>query len=549
MPSADALYDGAACGLLAAGTDGVILRANTTLCGWLGYQQAELEAMRVEDLLTMGARLFHQTHCAPLLQMQGSVAELQIQLRHKDGSRVPVLMNVVRNRSRDTLIDKYAFFIVADRRSYERELLAARKVAEASLGARRDAEAELRRINEQLSCADRSKDEFLATLAHELRNPLAPMRNALEILKMKSVAAHGNDRLLEIFDRQLYQLTHLVDDLMEVSRITQGRMELRRTPLPLAAVMQSAVADVEGMIESCAHRLHLSLPDETLVVDADLTRLTQVITNLLTNACKYTPGGGDIWLSGASEGEVAVISVRDTGIGIPEDALSSIFEMFSQLEPALTRSRGGLGIGLALVRGLVDLHGGTVSASSAGTGQGSEFVVRLPLTRQAVAAGEEQAPRSAGERQRVLVVDDNADAADTLSMALELHGYEAGTAYTAESGLELAAASAPRVALLDIGLPDMNGYELARRIRTAPWGKDIVLIAATGWGQASDKQRARDAGFDHHLTKPIDFEALSEILTAALSRVLPPPKPGTDHSFLKTFANSLYFLIFIWLNR
>jgi CheY-like chemotaxis protein len=292
-------------------------------------------------------------------------------------------------------------------------------------------------------------------------------------------------------------------------------MELRRTPLPLAAVMQSAVADVEGMIGACAHRLHLSLPAATLVVDADLTRLTQVISNLLTNACKYTPGGGDIWLSGASDGEVAVISVRDTGIGIPEDSLATIFEMFSQLEPALTRSRGGLGIGLALVRGLVALHGGTVSASSAGTGQGSEFVVRLPLTRQ-VAAPDQAAPaRSAGTRQRVLVVDDNADAADTLAMALELHGYAACTAYTAAAGLELAG-SGPRVALLDIGLPDMNGYELARRIRGTGCGRDMVLVAATGWGQASDKQRALDAGFDHHLTKPIDFEALSAILATAL---------------------------------
>jgi signal transduction histidine kinase len=517
LPSAQALYDYAACGLLVAATDGLILRANATLCGWLGYQQPELaETLRVQDLFTMGARLFHLTHCAPLLQMQGSVAELQIQLRHKDRSRVPVLMNVVRRRHGDALVDEYAFFIVADRRSYERELLAARKAAEASLEARLDAEAELRRINEQLSRADRSKDEFLATLAHELRNPLAPMRNALEILKMKATAVAGNERLLEIFDRQLHQLTHLVDDLMEVSRITEGRMELRRTPLSLATVMQAAVADVDVMIASSSHRLHLSLPDEALIVDADLTRLTQVIVNLLTNACKYTPSGGDIWLSGASEGELAIISVRDTGIGIPEAFLSSIFEMFSQLEPALTRSRGGLGIGLALVRGLVTLHGGTVSASSAGTGQGSEFVVRLPLTRQQAVPGQDQPLRSAGGRQRVLVVDDNADAADTLSMALELHGYEARTAYTAEVGLELAAAAPPRVALLDIGLPDMNGYELARRIRAAPWGQGIVLIAATGWGQAADKQRALDAGFDHHLTKPIDFEALSEILTTTL---------------------------------
>ncbi|WP_242404448.1 hybrid sensor histidine kinase/response regulator [Janthinobacterium agaricidamnosum] len=508
------MFEHAACGLLLADANGNILRANSTLCHWLGYLSAELTggAMRIQDLLTIGGRVFHQTHCAPMLQVQGSVAEVQFDLRHRNQSRIPMLINIVRRNHGGAIFDEFALFIATDRRSYERELLAARKAAEASLEAKLGAEAQLKAINQQLSAADRRKDEFLATLAHELRNPLAPMRSALEILKLQSQGEPTHNRVLGVFERQMQHMTHLIDDLMEVSRITQGRMALRRSIIDLASVMRAAAADVHDMIEAARHTLTISLPEENIAIDADATRLTQVIVNLLTNACKYTPAGGQIRLAAQRRDGYAVISVADSGIGIPPESLSNIFEMFSQLEPALERSKGGLGIGLALVRGLVALHGGTISADSQGAGLGSTFTVRLPLTDAAVDTDAAAAPVHEKQALRVMVVDDNIDAAETLTMALDLLGYQARNTGNAAHGLALAQEFTPHIALLDIGLPDMNGYELARRLRQTSWGAGMTLIAATGWGQDSDKQLALEAGFDHHLTKPIDFDQLQTLL-------------------------------------
>ena len=513
LPADSALFEHAACGLMLAGLDGIILRVNTTLCSWLGYQADELLGrLRLQDLLPMGGKVFHQTNCVPLLQIQGSVAEVQFDLLHRDGSRLPMLLNIVRRHHGGQLLDELAIFMANDRRSYERELLLARKAAETALEARLGAEAQLFESNQKLLMADQRKDEFLATLAHELRNPLAPMSNVLEVLKLQSQRAPSQDWSIKVLERQLQQLTHLVDDLMEISRITQGRMELRRQPVDLASVVQLALEDARGMLQNAGHTLDLELPAEPVIVDADATRLTQVIVNLLNNAAKYTPPGGHIWLRLQRRDHEAVVSVRDTGIGIPKESLAAIFEMFSQLTPALERSQGGLGIGLALVRGLVALHGGSISAASEGVGQGSEFTVRLPLAQAPLQAAEDTLPAPAVQGLHILVVDDNVDAAESMKMVLELLGHQARTAHNGTSGLQLAEQFAPQVALLDIGLPDMSGYEMARRMRQAPWGKDILLIAATGWGQESDKHLARQAGFDGHLTKPIGLEQLEALL-------------------------------------
>lgn len=316
--------------------DGTILRVNTTLCRWLGYQADELRGrLRLQDLLPMGGKVFHQTNC------------------------VPLLLNIVRRRHSGQLLDELAIFMATDRRSYERELLLARKAAEAAFEARLGAEAQLFEINQKLLMADRRKDEFLATLAHELRNPLAPMSNVVAALKLQGQHAPWQNGSIRVLERQLQQLTHLVDDLMEVFRITQGRMALRREPVDLTAIVHLALEDARGMLQNAGHTLSVELPPGEVIVDADATRLTQVIANLLNNAAKSPPRGGHIWLALQCCGHEAVVSVRDTGIGIPKESLAAIFEMFSQLTPALERSQGGLGIGLALVRGLVALHGGS----------------------------------------------------------------------------------------------------------------------------------------------------------------------------------------------
>ncbi|WP_345816377.1 PAS domain S-box protein [Paraburkholderia sp. PREW-6R] len=765
LPSAEALFEHAACGLLVADANGRILRVNATLCAWLGYGANELAHTRhIQDLLSGGGKVFYQTHWAPLLRMQGSVAEVKLNMMHRDGHMVPMLLNAVR-RTHDHLdYIEVAVLIVADRHKYEQELLLARRNAEASVAAhqlaqkelqesrdvlslamrgarmgawshepksgkfwwsrelealagfaegrfahtpggffelihpgdlialneavdhavetgddyvaefrflhasgdwcwmegrgratyggngepltiyglgiditerkeaqtvllrqaaifehlsdaivitdlrgnitdfnvggermlgyrtreilgrpvsiffapedalrirrealsalasdgtwrselpfvrrdrsrgvcetvvkplanargdiygavsvsrditeRRRAEQQLKRLNFELSEADRRKDEFLATLAHELRNPLAPMRNVLEILRLKEFADPQLNWARDVFDRQLQHMTHLVDDLLEVSRITQGKLELRKQRLELARAMQSAMEAARPAVQASSHHLSVTLPREPLYLDADPTRLSQMILNLLNNAAKYTPPGGSIVLTAEREGDEAVIVVRDSGIGIPREHLNSVFEMFSQLAPALDRSQGGLGIGLALVRGLAELHGGTVAAFSGGPGTGSEFVIRLPLSENLAAPGDDapaDEPHTAG--LRVVIVDDNADAAESLAMVLGLEGYDVRTAADGVSGLALIGEFAPHAVILDIGLPLMNGYELARRIRIEHAEAGILLIAVTGWGQQQDKQTAVAAGFDHHFTKPVDPQELQRVLS------------------------------------
>ena len=644
LPSAEALFEQAASGLLLTSTDGTILRANATFCQWIGHAARDLVGQRrVQELFTMGGRVFHQTHWSPLLQIQGSVAEVKLDMVHRDGSHVPMLLNAVRRQHGDTTYHELAVIVVRDRHKYENELVQSRQKAEAALVAqhqaqralqetadvlglamrggqmgawsrnmstqqvwwssqlealmglpvggfagteadffdfvhpedvarvseavehavrlgtdysvefrfrhangpwrwmegrgravydaqgtpvtlyglgiditdRKHSEDQWQEISERLSQADKRKDEFLATLAHELRNPLAPMRNVVELLKLKTLDASQLRWTRGVLERQLQHLTHLVDDLLEVSRITQGKLELRRQRVELAHAVQGALEAAAPLVQAASHELTVDLPEQAIVLEADPTRLTQVILNLLNNAAKYTPPGGRIWLSVRQVGHNATVTVRDSGIGIPREHLSRIFEMFSQLTPALERSQGGLGIGLALVRGLVELHGGTVSAHSGGSGLGSEFVVTLPIAPNTLAqpAGPDT-PTESGRARRILVVDDNEDAAESLEMLLSLQGHQVRSAGDGMAALRVASEFLPELTLLDIGLPKLNGYEVAKLIRQQPWGANMRLVAVTGWGQTQDKQAADEAGFDRHLTKPVDPQDLMSILSS-----------------------------------
>jgi PAS domain S-box-containing protein len=373
-----------------------------------------------------------------------------------------------------------------------------------------------KRAEEQLQKADRRKDEFLATLAHELRNPLAPLRNGLQIMRMAGGDAGAVERAQGVMERQLGQMVRLVDDLLDISRITRGKLLLHRERVDLAGVVQSALEGSRPLIEASGNRLTVSLPPEPVEMDADPMRLAQVFANLLTNAAKYTERGGDIWLIAKRRGAEVVVSVRDTGIGIAAEHLPHLFEMFSQLTPALERSQGGLGIGLSLSKGLVEMHDGSIEARSEGPGKGSEFTVRLPVVggtpgRPTKASVDgDQAP--ARPRRRILVADDNRDAADSLATMLRLEGHEVHAVYDGLEAVEAAAWFRPELALLDIGMPGLNGFEAARRIRGQPWGRQTVLVAISGWGQEEDKRMPTDAGFDHHLTKPVDPAALEKLL-------------------------------------
>ena len=382
---------------------------------------------------------------------------------------------------------------------------------------RKRAEDELRRLAAELSEADRRKNVFLATLAHELRNPLAPIRNGLQVMKLAGDSGQSVERSRLMMERQVEQMVRLVDDLLDVSRITQGKVELRRERIEVKAVIDAAVEMARPVIDGAGHEFVVTVPDEPMFVDGDLTRLTQIVSNLLNNSAKYTHRGGHVRLAVGRDDDFAVVSVKDTGIGIPSDMLGRVFEMFTQVDRTLEKTTGGLGIGLSLVKGLVEMHGGTIEARSDGEGKGSEFVVRLPVVTPDPASSD-GSDNSGGEvvtpgPRRVLVVDDNADAADSLGQLLELLGNEVRTAYDGEDGVRAAGEFRPAVVFCDIGMPKLNGYEAARRIRQQPWSKGMVLVALTGWGQDDDRRKTTEAGFDHHLVKPVEFAALTKLLS------------------------------------
>lgn len=405
--------------------------------------------------------------------------------------------------------------------------ITARKKAEAGLRQAHDElerrvqerTEQLARANEALQQADRRKDEFLATLAHELRNPLAPIRNSLQILKMPRIDVKMAEQTREMMERQVHHLVRLVDDLLDVSRVMRGKIELRKERIELATVVARAIETVQPLIEVQGHNLHISMAKESLLLDADPVRLTQVVGNLLTNAAKYTDPQGQIWLVAKRSGDQVMLTIRDTGIGIAPDMLPHVFELFVQADHASTKAQGGLGIGLTLVKNLVEMHGGSVDAHSGGLGSGSEFTVRLPLMARPPQKSDDettaelpQAERQSGHR--ILVVDDNQDAAISLSMLLRLQGHEVRVTHNGASALELAASFRPSVIFLDIGMPGMDGYEVARRVRNTPDLENTILAALTGWGQQEDRRRTAEAGFDHHLVKPPEPQAVEAVLAA-----------------------------------
>ncbi len=374
-------------------------------------------------------------------------------------------------------------------------------------------EAALKDREEALRRADRQKDIFLATLSHELRNPLAPIRTAAKLLGNAQLDAQRLEWARGVIQRQVAHMASLLDDLLDIARITQGKVILSRERVLLSAVVDEAVEATRPLMQRKEHRLNLAVAREDVIVDADPVRLAQVISNLLTNAAKYTDHGGSIELATrVSDGHVC-IEVKDSGIGLAPEVIPTLFEMFSQVQGEKDRAEGGLGVGLALVKALVDLHGGEVSASSEGPGKGSVFTVRLPRIDGQAASAEAAAQTPVPMlRRKVLVVDDNRDGADGLAMFLEFAGHEIQVAYEARSALSLAPSFRPDIAVLDIGMPGMDGYALARAWRTHAWGRDTTLIALTGWGQDEDRRRAREAGFDHHLTKPVDPMGLAALL-------------------------------------
>ncbi|HVW38838.1 MAG TPA: ATP-binding protein [Pirellulales bacterium] len=380
------------------------------------------------------------------------------------------------------------------------------------------------RAEEALRDADRRKDEFLATLAHELRNPLAPISNSLQVLRMQGALSDDSAAAHAIIERQVRQMVRIVDDLLDVSRITRGRLELRQERIELADAVRSAIETSRPAVDGRGHELVVDLPEQPIYLEGDLTRLGQAFSNLLNNSARYTPPGGRITIEAKAAAEQVVVAVRDNGVGISAESLPYVFEMFRQGDGALERSQGGLGIGLTLVRRLVELHGGTVEVHSEGRGQGSEFIVRIPLAEPLDAEAAPTAPETPHAmatpgkppQRRVLVVDDNSDSATTLGKMLEIMGSEVRLAHDGLQAVDVASSFQPEIIFMDLGMPNLNGYDATRRIRTMPWGREITIVALTGWGQQEDVQQSIEAGCTTHVVKPIDFAVLGKLMSGMM---------------------------------
>ncbi|WP_438750263.1 response regulator [Pararhizobium sp. O133] len=471
-----------------------LLLENEVALALIDVQMPGLNGFELAELMRGNER----TRRVPIIFVTAGTADVQRRFRGYEAGAVdfiqkPIEPDILRSKA-DVFFDLYR----------QRQQIA---------GQRDELEAQAQALKE----ADRRKDEFLATLAHELRNPLAPLRHGLDILR-RDPDGEGSAEIRDMMDRQLVHLVRLIDDLLDVSRVSQGKIELRKDRIDVEGAVRSAIEASRPLIDQSGHLLTVDMPQERLWLDADHTRLSQVIANLLNNAAKYTPAGGRIGVSVQTDGDEAVIAVSDNGIGIPAQMRSQVFQLFTQVDDHLDRAQGGLGIGLALVRQLVALHGGTVEADSAGMGSGSVFRIRLPLASTPEPATDVEqpsasAPAASAKPLKVLVVDDNTDLAFMLGMMLEEMGHEFELAHDGHKALQAARHYRPDVILLDIGLPGMDGYEVCRAFRQEELFKDTPIFAQTGWGQSRDKAKASEAGFDQHLTKPVAFEDLEKLLT------------------------------------
>ena len=493
-----ALFDSAPMAVFVCDLNGVIQHYNAQAVELWGREPVcgvERHCGSTKLWLPDGAPLPHtQSPIVDVLRTGVPVHNVEVLIERPDGSQLPVLVNfaALKNAQGEITGAVTSFIDITERSRLERET-------------HEQAEA--------LAELHQRKDEFLAMLSHELRNPLCAILNALHVLRLDDTGNPIQQKAKRVIERQVGQLAHLVDDLLEVSRVITGGIQLHQERLEMRGIVDRASESVRPLVDRRRHQLSVTVSAEPIWLQGDPTRLEQVLVNLLNNSAKYTDEGGHIFVTAQQDGNEVVLRVRDTGVGIAPELLPRIFDLFTQADRTLDRSQGGLGIGLSLVKKLVELHGGTVTAHSAGLGQGSEFIVRIPAL---FPVSESIAPikiaQHHGQASRVLVVDDNRDAADMLAVMLQMFGHDVQAVYSGHSALETAVESRPDFVLLDIGLPDIDGYEVARRLREQPQTKDVMLIAVTGYGQDSDRQRSQEAGFDHHLVKPVEAQKVEDLL-------------------------------------
>lgn len=479
--------------IISKSLDGIIQSWNAAAERLFGYTAEEAVGQHI-SLMIPPDRLAEEDQISGNLRAGNRIEHFETERVRKDGQRIIVSLTIspIKDDSGNVV---GASKIVRDVTDRMRML------------------ADLQRLAADLSAADQRKNEFLATLAHELRNPLAPMSNMLEVVKRAGNDSEVVKRAHETLERQLNQMVRLVDDLLDLNRITHDRLELRRSEVDLSSVIQQAIEVASPLIDAAGQELIVDLPEEPIHLNADRARLAQVFGNLLNNSCKYTSSNGTITLSAKRAGNEVLVTVRDNGAGIPPDKIDSIFDMFMQVDRNSERSQDGLGIGLTLVKRLVEMHGGSIEARSEGEGRGSEFIVRLPLICQpAVSAPVSDNNSASATQRRVLIVDDNRDSADSLAMLLEITGNKTFLAHDGLEALDAIEKYRPEVVLLDIGLPKLDGHEVCRRVREKSWGKDIVIIALTGWGQEDDRRKSEEAGFNGHLVKPVDYDNLLSLL-------------------------------------
>lgn len=493
----DALLATAPDGIMIADADGKMVLINDQVERMVGYRRDELLGQTVELLVP---ERFRATHVGqrrafmadPHMRPMGAGRDLSVLTR--DSRELPVEISLSPLQTEDGLLIVSIIRDVSERRRLE---------------------AELKQRNDELTDTDRRKDEFLAVLSHELRNPLAPIQSAVEVLRTTESKEPDVHWARDVINRQVDQMARLIEDLLDVSRINQGKIRLHRERVPLSAMVASAVETVRPLVEGRGHVLDIQLPPDDVELVCDPIRVAQVIANLLNNAAKYTDECGRIRVTARVDGREVELRVKDTGIGIPREFLPRIFETFSQADRSLERARGGLGIGLTLVKTLVELHGGHVVATSEGPGKGAEFIVRLPTAGGPAAPSsraEEPSKPEGAPRRRVLVADDNVDFAESVARLLKRRGFEVTVVHTGAQAIEKARALSPEIALLDIGLPGISGYDVATELRSVPGLSDLLLVAVSGYGREEDRSRSRESGFDEHLTKPIQIEALLEVL-------------------------------------